>query len=75
MAEHETDVTSLVFGLVFVGLAALWGLVQLDVIATPSASVGGPVVLVVAGLAGLLLTIRRAGRVRHDSATPATDDD
>lgn len=76
MAEHETDVTSLVFGLVFLGLAGLWGLVQLDVLAAPSASVAGPVVLVVAGLAGLLLTVRRAGRARRQQrlAGAAQDD-
>ncbi len=66
MAEHETDVTSLVFGLVFLGLAGLWGLVQLDVLTAPDASVAGPVVLVVAGLVGLLLTVRRAGRARRE---------
>lgn len=82
MAEHETDVTSLVFGLVFLGLAGLWGLVRLDVIAAPSASVAGPVVLVVAGLVGLMLTVRRAGRGRRQpgrfetaAVTPPADDD
>lgn len=71
MAEHETDVTSLVFGLLFLGLAALWALVQLDVLTAPDASVAGPVVLVAAGAAGLLLTVRRAVVSRTRAEAPA----
>lgn len=75
MAKHDTDVTSLVFGLLFLGLAAVWALVQADVLTWPAASVLGPVVLVVAGLVGLLLTLRRATPPtaeggHDDSATP-----
>lgn len=71
MAEHETDVTSLVFGLLFLGLAALWALVQIDVLTAPDASVAGPVVLVAAGAAGLLLTVRRAVVSRTRAEAPA----
>lgn len=68
MVKHETDVTSLVFGLLFLGLAGLWALVQYDVLTLPAASVVAPIVLVAAGVAGLLLTLRRgtAGRKPTD---------
>jgi hypothetical protein len=60
--RHETDVTSLVFGLVFLGVAAIWALVQADLLSLPDASVLGPAVLVVAGLAGIAVTLRRGSR-------------
>jgi hypothetical protein len=60
--RHETDVTSLVFGLVFLGVAALWALVQADLLSLPDASVLGPAVLVVAGLVGIAVTVRRGRR-------------
>ena len=62
MRRHETDVTSLVFGLVFLGVAGLWALVQADLLSLPDASVLGPAVLVVAGLVGIAVTVRRARR-------------
>ena len=52
MVKHETDVTSLVFGLLFAGLAGLWVLVQYDVLTLPAASVVAPLVLLAAGVAG-----------------------
>lgn len=80
MAEHETDVASLVFGLLFVGLAGVWALVQYDVLTLPAASVVAPIVLVVAGTAGLLLTLRRSmrpgarrGSGEHDPAELTSD--
>jgi hypothetical protein len=60
--RHETDVTSLVFGLVFLGVAALWALVQGNLLSLPDASVLGPAVLVVAGLVGIAVTLRRGRR-------------
>lgn len=62
MAEHDTDVTSLVFGVLFLGLAGVWALVRYDVLTLPAASVVVPIVLVVAGAAGLVLTLRRGTR-------------
>jgi hypothetical protein len=64
VAEHDIDVTSLVFGVLFLGLAGLWALVRYDVLTLPAASVVAPVVLVVAGAAGLVLTLAR-GRRQH----------
>ena len=62
MAKHDTDVTSLVFGLLFLGLAGVWALVRYELLTLPAASVVVPVVLVVAGAAGLFLTLRRGAR-------------
>ena len=62
MRRHETDVTSLVFGLVFLGVAAIWALVQTHLLSLPDASVLGPAVLVVAGLVGIAVTVRRGTR-------------
>jgi hypothetical protein len=53
---------SLVFGLVFLGVVALWALVQGDLLSLPDASVLGPLVLVVAGLIGIGVTLRRGNR-------------
>jgi len=64
VAKHDTDVTSLVFGVLFLGLAGLWALVRYDVLTLPAASVVAPIVLVVAGAAGLVLTLRRGARQR-----------
>ena len=72
MAKHDTDVTSLVFGLLFLGLAGLWALVQYDVLTLPTASLVAPIVLVAAGVAGLLLTVRR-GASASKPADPASD--
>jgi hypothetical protein len=52
----------LVFGVVFLGVAAIWALVQSDLLSLPDASVLGPAVLVVAGLIGIAVTLRRGGR-------------
>jgi hypothetical protein len=64
--RHDTDVMSLVFGLVFLGVAALWALVQSDLLSLPDASVFGPAVLVVAGLIGIAVTLRRGNRGTRD---------
>lgn len=57
MRRHPTDVVSLVFGLLFLGVAALWGP------GMPSVLDGSgwrlPVLLIAAGAAGLLVSLRR----------------
>ena len=63
---HDTDVTSLVFGLLFLGAAVVWALVQSDVISWPDASGFFPVLLLVAGVVGLLSSVRRGRRSRRD---------
>ncbi|HEX5494817.1 MAG TPA: hypothetical protein VFX70_09620 [Mycobacteriales bacterium] len=56
MNRHPIDVVSLVFGLMFLGVAALWGT------PTPSVINGSgwrlPVLLIAAGTAGLLVSLR-----------------
>jgi hypothetical protein len=65
-------VTSLVFGLIFLGVAGLWALVQGDLLSLPNASVLGPAVLVVAGLAGIAVTLRRGSRGNREGHDPRT---
>jgi hypothetical protein len=64
---HETDVTSLVFGLVFLGVAVVWGLAELEVITMAMLPVALPVVLVVVGVIGVVAAVRR-GRTRDGEA-------
>lgn len=71
MRRHDTDITSLVFGLIFIGIAALWALVEGDVLALPTLTVLGPTVLVVAGLVGLIATVRSARRGEEPAASAA----
>jgi hypothetical protein len=63
---HDTDVTSLVFGLLFLGVAVVWALVETDVVSWPDASGFFPVLLLVAGVVGLLSSVRRGRRSRRD---------
>lgn len=62
LRRHATDVTSLVFGLVFLGIAAVATLVDYDVLSLPSAGIVLPVVLVAAGLVGLVVSVLRIRR-------------
>jgi hypothetical protein len=63
MKRHDTDVVSLVFGLLFLGVSAMWPLVHFDVLGLPGLEVAGPVLLVSVGLAGLVASF---GRIRRD---------
>lgn len=63
MKRHDTDVVSLVFGLLFLGVSAMWPLVHFDVLGLPGLEVAVPVMLVSIGLAGLLASL---GRLRRD---------
>ncbi|MFW6034304.1 MAG: hypothetical protein ACOC9R_04135 [bacterium] len=67
MNRHDTDVTSLVFGLLFVGISVMWSLVQYDVLAVPGLEIAVPVLLVSVGLAGLLASVSRIRRDRDQS--------
>jgi hypothetical protein len=53
-------VTSLVFGLVFVGIALLWALVQTGVLGVSVLPVALPVLLVVVGVVGVLAALARS---------------
>ena len=65
MKRHDIDVASLVFGLIFLGVSAMWSLVEVDVMGIPGLEVAAPVLLVSIGLAGLIASISRM-RSRHD---------
>src|SRR4051794_3839317 len=67
--RHDTDVTSLVFGLIFVGVAGLWLLGQSDVMDLPDLSVLGPALLVVAGFIGLAATLGKSNKPRRVPAS------
>ncbi|GAA4348116.1 hypothetical protein [Angustibacter luteus] len=78
MRRHDTDVTSLVFGLIFVGVVGLWALVASDTMGLPDLSVLGPAVLVVAGFIGLAATLGKSGKSRgpgQAQAEPAEEPD
>jgi hypothetical protein len=62
--RHEIDVASLVFGLLFVGVSAMWPLVHFDVLGLPGLELAAPVLLVSVGLAGLLASFSRLRRGR-----------
>jgi hypothetical protein len=65
--RHDLDVTSLVFGLIFLGVAATWALVQTELVTLPDLSLLGPAVLIVAGVVGLAATVAK-GRRSRDAA-------
>lgn len=67
MNRHDTDVTSLVFGLLFLGISVMWSLLQFDVLGVPGLEIAVPVLLVSVGLAGLLASVSRIRRDRDQS--------
>ncbi|WP_166355406.1 hypothetical protein [Phytoactinopolyspora limicola] len=64
MKRHDVDVTSLVFGLFFLGVFIVWSLVQLDIMGLRGLEVAAPVLLVSVGLAGLMASITKLRRDR-----------
>jgi len=72
--RHETDVTSLVFGLIFLGLAAMWPLVHYDAIGWPGLGVLAPLLLVAVGLVGLVTSIRGGRRPQPVEGTVEESD-
>ncbi|WP_426562886.1 hypothetical protein ACPPVT_18610 [Angustibacter sp. McL0619] len=68
MRRHDTDVTSLVFGLIFVGIVGLWALIASDTMGLPDLTVLGPALLVVAGFIGLAATLGTSSRQRARAA-------
>lgn len=61
MKRHPVDVISLIFGLIFVGIAAWWLLARVSSIALPVGWVVA-IALVVIGTIGLLAAIRPSRR-------------
>lgn len=66
MSPHRADVLSLVLGIVFVGVAAMWFLVTSGSLSVAGLSVALPVLLVSAGLAGVLASFTTGRRPRDD---------
>lgn len=62
MNVHDTDVTSLMFGLVFAGSALVWALVQTGVLTLSVLPVAVPVLLVVVGVVGVAAALSRGRR-------------
>jgi hypothetical protein len=69
--RHATDVVSLVFGTIFAGFTILWLLYVAGNLDNHDAWWAGPIVLVVAGAAGLVAALRPA----KDPAEPAHQED
>ncbi len=65
MQRHDTDVVSLVFGLLFLGVSAMWPLVHYEILGLPGLGVAAPVLLVSVGLAGLMASLARVRRDRE----------
>lgn len=61
MKKHPVDVVSLIFGLIFVGIAAWWLLARVSAVALPAGWVIA-IALVVIGAIGLLAAIRPGHR-------------
>lgn len=57
MQRHDLDVVSLVFGLIFLGVAVLMGIVGLGAPARTAVQFAVPVVLLCAGAAGLAASV------------------
>lgn len=59
MNRHPTNVASMVFGLLFLGVSVLWGLVNYEVMGSGGLEVAAPIMLVSIGLAGLMASINK----------------
>jgi hypothetical protein len=69
--RHPLDIGSLVFGLVFLGGVAVWGLFELDVLAADDTAWLLPGVLIAAGLVGTALAATKGRRDRQEHAGTA----
>lgn len=70
-ARHPVNVTHLVMGLVFLGVAGSWALRQLDVISAEDGRWVLPVILVLAGGAGLVAAVAKG--LSRSKPQPAED--
>lgn len=59
MQRHETDVTSLVAGLVLVTVSLVWALVQSGVLTASMLPVAVPVALLTVGVVGVAAAVAR----------------
>lgn len=73
-STHPVSVAYLVVGLVFLGLAGSWALREAGVVDSGEARWALPLILVLAGLLGLLASVGKSLR-RGRSGTPGGQDD
>jgi hypothetical protein len=64
--RHDADAVSLVFGLIFLGLAAGWALVKANLVEIADLQFAGPILLVIAGAVGLVVSLRRGRQGQPD---------
>ncbi len=72
--RHATDVVSLVFGTIFAGFSVIWLIYIAGHLQNHDAWWAGPLVLVVAGAAGLVASLR-PGRDPDDPGHPGRQPD
>lgn len=63
----------LVFGLIFLGITAIWVVGETSDLEAPVLAIWGPVVLIAAGAVGLAATLFNARQARSASATALDD--
>jgi hypothetical protein len=73
MKITRVSITHLVFGLIFLGITALWVVGATTDLEAPALAVWGPVVLIASGVVGLAATVFNARTT--GSAPPAESDD
>ena len=71
MTMRPISITHLVFGLIFLGLTALWIVGETTDAEAPALAIWGPVVLIGAGVVGLAAIVYNARTTR---STPAADE-
>ncbi len=58
LPRHATDVVSLVAGTIFTGLTVVWILTLNETIDADQAWIGGPIIMITAGVVGLAAALR-----------------
>ena len=74
MRRHEADAVSLVFGLLFLGLAVAWALASANVVDIRDLRFAAPVALVVAGAIGFAMSLRRGHRESDETGELTSDE-
>jgi hypothetical protein len=75
LKTHPLNVSYLVVGLIFLGVAGFWALRTLGVVDSEDARWLGPLLLVAAGGIGLVgFATKNLGRGHHEEIDPAADD-
>jgi hypothetical protein len=74
--RHPVNVTHLVMGLVFLGIAGSWALRQLDIISAEGGRWVLPVILILAGGAGLVAAVAKGlSRGRNEPVDQPVESD